>query len=139
MSYPPGSYGYPPGPPGPLTPPVPPPPTSSKAITSLVLGIVALFFCGFLLGIPAIIVGMSARKEIRQSDGAVSGDGLAIGGIVTGLLGTLWSLVVGVILVSLLAFGSEVADQYGEACDNARDGQRGDTFFGETIGPEDCP
>ena len=135
MSYPPGPvpYGYPPP-----VPPVPSPPPSSKATTALVLGVLALFCFGFLTGIAAIAVGVSARKEISRSNGALGGDGLALGGIITGILGTLWSLVVGAILVSLLAIGSEVADQYGDACDNVRDGQ-GDTFLGETIGPEDCP
>lgn len=135
MSYPPGQvpYGYPPP-----VPPMPSPPTAGKATTALVLGVVSLFFCGLLTGIPAIAVGLSARKEIRQSNGAVGGDGLALGGIITGILGTLWSLVAVAILVSLLAIGGEVADQYGDACDNVRDGQ-GDTFLGETIGPEDCP
>jgi hypothetical protein len=135
MSYPPGQvpYGYPPP-----VPPTPSPPTSSKATTALVLGVLSLFCFGFFAGIPAIVVGLSARKEIRQSNGSVGGDGLALGGIITGILGILWSLVVTVILVSLLAIGGEVADQYGDACDNVRDGQ-GDTFFGETIGPEDCP
>ncbi len=136
MSYPPGpQYPY-----GQPVPPVPPAPTSSKATTSLILGIVSLFFCGFLTGIPAIITGFSARKEIRQSNGAVSGDGLALGGIITGILGTLWTLIAGGILVALLVFGASVAEDYDEACDNARTGQGGDdTFFGETIGPEDCP
>ena len=136
MSYPPGQvpYGYYPPP----VPPIPSPPTSSKATTALVLGVLSLFCFGFLAGIPAIAVGWSARKEIRNANGAVGGDGLALGGIITGILGTLWSLVAVGILVSLLAIGGQVAEQYGDACDNVRDGQ-GDTFFGETIGPEDCP
>lgn len=132
MSYPPGQYGQP-------VPPVPSPPTSSKATTSLILGVVSLFLCGFFTGIPAIFVGLSARKEIRRSNGALSGDGLALGGIITGILGTLWTLIAAGLLVGLIAFGADVANDYSEACDNARDGQGGDTFFGETIGPEDCP
>jgi Domain of unknown function (DUF4190) len=133
MSYPPGPnvpYGQP-------VPPVPPPPTSGKATTSLVLGVVSLFFCGFFTGIPAIIVGISARREIRASNGALSGDGLALGGIITGILGTLWTLVAAGILVALLVFGANVVEDYDEACDNVRNGQD-DTFLGETISPEDC-
>ena len=133
---------YPPGPPVPYgrpVAPVPSPPTSGKATTSLILGILSLFMCGLLTGLPAIFVGISARREVRRSEGRLGGDGLALGGIVTGILGTLWSVVAIVILVSLLSFGAEVAQDYDEACDNVRDGQSGDTFFGETIGPEDCP
>jgi hypothetical protein len=133
MSYPPG----PPLPYGQPVPPVPAPPTSSKATTSLILGVVSLFLCGFFTGIPAIIAGVLARREIRASGGAVGGDGLALGGIVTGILGTLWTLVAAGILVALLVFGASVAKDYDEACDNARTGQD-DTFFGETISPEDC-
>jgi hypothetical protein len=138
MSYPPPQvpYGQPYGQP---VPPVPTPPTSGKSTTSLVLGIVSLFFCGFLTGIPAIIVGISARKEIRRSNGALSGDGLALGGIITGILGTLWSLIAAGILIALFAFGAEAVNDYDQACDSIRSGQGGDdTFFGETISPEDC-
>ena len=135
MSYPPQPpYGQP----APPVPPVPSPPTSSKATTSLVLGIVSLFFCGFLTGIPAIIVGVSARREIRRSNGTLSGDGLALGGIITGVLGTLWTLIAGGILVALLVFGTQVAEDYTDACDRIRSGQGDETFLGETLGPEDC-
>jgi hypothetical protein len=141
MSYPPGPYGQPgqPGPYGQPVPPVPTSPTSGKATTSLILGVLSLFLCGFFTGIPAIFVGLSARKEIRESNGAVSGEGIALGGIITGVLGTLWTLIAGGILVALIVFGAQVANDYNDACDNVRDGQGGDTFFGETIGPEDCP
>lgn len=135
MSHPSGPYP----PYGQPVPPVPTPPTAGKATTSLVLGVVSLFFCGFFTGIPAILVGMSARKEIRQSGGTLSGEGLALGGIITGVLGTLWTLIAAGILVALIAFGAGVANDYSEACDNVRDGQGSDTFFGEPIGPEDCP
>lgn len=139
MSYPPPQVPYGQGAYGQPVPPVPTPPTSGKATTSLILGIVSLFFCGFFTGIPAIITGFSARKEIRRSNGAVSGDGLALGGIVTGILGTLWTLVAAGILVALLVFGASVAEDYSEACDSVRGGPGSDdTFFGESISPEDC-
>ena len=133
MSYPPPQVPY-----GQPVPPVPPAPTSGKSTTSLVLGIVSLFFCGFFTGIPAIIVGMSARKEIRRSNGALSGDGLALGGIITGVLGTVWTLIAAGILIALIAFGAEAVKTYDEACDSIRSGDGSDTFFGESISPEDC-
>lgn len=135
MSYSPGAmppYGQP-APPGPS-------PTSGKATTSLILGVLSLFLCGFFTGIPAIFVGLSARKEIRRSNGAVSGEGLALGGIITGILGTIWTLIAGALLVALLVFGIQVAEDYDTACDEILAGQGGDdTLFGEPIGPEDCP
>ena len=100
-------YGY--GPPAPA-----PAPTSSKATTSLVLGIVSLVMCGLLTGIPAIFVGMSARKEIKESQGRVGGDGAALGGIITGALGTLWSIALIIFLVVTLVFVGEAAQEIGD-------------------------
>jgi hypothetical protein len=72
--------------------------TSGKAIASLILGILSFFF--FLLaGIPAIILGILGLKEVDRSRGRLSGRGLAIGGIVTGSLGT---LLCGPVLVGLM-------------------------------------
>jgi hypothetical protein len=159
MSYPPGPqvpYGQ-----QPYQAPVPSPPTSSKATLSLVLGIVSLFCLGLLTGIPAIWIGISARREIRKANAAVagpdgytgeggytpamgkpaamSGDGLALGGIIAGVLGTLWSVVAIALLVGLIAFGADVANDYQDACDQLQNGQTPDkTVLGEPIGPEDC-
>jgi hypothetical protein len=62
--------------------------TSACAVWSLVLGILSL--CGTILftGIPAIICGHVSLGNIRRSRGAVGGRGLAIGGLVTGYIGT---------------------------------------------------
>lgn len=61
--------------------------TSGLAITSLVLGILSFLF-SILTGIPAIICGIIALIKINNSQGAVGGSGLAIGGIATGSVGT---------------------------------------------------
>lgn len=73
--------------------PVPPPPptaarpkTSGWAVASLVMGILG-FTCLFLLGsVLAIIFGFIGRSEIRRSQGAKSGKGLATTGIVLGIV-----------------------------------------------------
>jgi hypothetical protein len=104
----------------------------------VICGVLSLFVCGFFTGIPAIILGISGRREIRRSEGRLSGDGLALGGIITGILGTLWTLIAAGVLVGLALFGAEVVEDYDEACDAVRNGQRDDTFFGETLTPEDC-
>ena len=161
MSYPPGPtvpYGQPP-----VQPPVPVTQTSGKAVLSLSLGLLSLFCFGLLTGIPAIWLGFSSRREIREAnearvqgpDGytgeggftpyagqapAMTGDSLALGGIITGILGTLWSVVAGAILAALLVFGVQTANDYNNACDQVRAGQTPDTsVLGEPIGPEDCP
>jgi hypothetical protein len=46
------------------------------------------------VGIPAIIVGLYALRDIRQSMGERTGSGFAIAGIVLGILVCLFSLVV---------------------------------------------
>ena len=62
--------------------------TSGKAIASLVLGL-ASFLCSIFTGIPAVILGIISLVEISRTRGRIKGQGLAIGGIVTGSLGTL--------------------------------------------------
>src|SRR5262245_56818335 len=83
--YPP-PYGF--GPPA-----YPPnPPSDGKAVLSLVLGILSFFICG-LTGIPAIVLGFSAKSDIRASGGMVGGGGLATAGIVTGFAGTAMTMI----------------------------------------------
>jgi hypothetical protein len=60
------------------------PVTSTKAIVSLVLGVLSLVTC--VTGLPAAILGFLALGDISRQPQAVGGKGLAIGGIVTGLL-----------------------------------------------------
>lgn len=88
--------GYPP--PYPLSPK-----TNAAATTSLWLGLSAVFCLGFLTGIPAIIIGLKARKQIAASHGGESGDGMAITGIALGALMTLVSAVGLVVLLITLA------------------------------------
>ena len=54
-----------------------PPTTSGKAIASFVLSL-------FGLSLLAVIFGHIARKEIRNSRGQISGDGLALAGLIIG-------------------------------------------------------
>jgi len=90
----------------------PPAPSSSKATTSLILGILSLVLCGLLLGIPAMIVARQAKREIRESNGRLGGDGLATAGFVTGLIGTIWSLIALALVVALFVFGSAVEHSF---------------------------
>jgi hypothetical protein len=64
------------------------PKTESKAIASLVLGVSSLMCLGAITGLPAVILGALARKDIDRSSGALAGRGIAAGGIVSGLFGT---------------------------------------------------
>jgi hypothetical protein len=117
----------PPGQPGPGQYPAPgqypvaPAPTSGKATTSLVLGIVSLVACGLLLGIPAMIVARQAKQEIRASNGQLGGEGLATAGFVTGLLGTLWSLLAAGLVVLVFIFGNTIQSSFEENCSTVTD------------------
>ncbi|MGH3509343.1 MAG: DUF4190 domain-containing protein [Nocardioidaceae bacterium] len=100
------------------TPPPPPPPAGSvpagsnnKATLSLVLGILSIplgFCCSIfgLVGIAAILLGNSARKEIAQSGGAQTGDGLARAGVITGYVGVALGVVFLIVTIVLIANGN---------------------------------
>jgi hypothetical protein len=70
------------------------PKNSALAIWSLVLGILSLTCFSIFSAIPGVICGHKALSRIKQSGGALTGQGLAIAGLVTGYLGILWALVV---------------------------------------------
>ncbi len=67
--------------------------TDGKATASIALGIASLVCGGLLTGIPAVALGFMSRGDIERSEGAKSGSGLALAGIITGSIGTLISLV----------------------------------------------
>ena len=57
-------------------------PKNNLAVWSLVLGIVSLVLCGFVAGIPAIILGNNAKKAVAR--GEANNGGMATAGIVLG-------------------------------------------------------
>jgi hypothetical protein len=72
---------------------------SRLAITSLVLGIIAiptdiLFFAGVLPGVLAIMLGSNALQQIRRSD-ALTGKSLALAGIILGVISLLLAAACG--------------------------------------------
>jgi len=79
--------------------PAPSLPTSGMAIAALALGISGLTVFPFLGSILALIFGYMARNEIRQRPDEISGEGLAMAGIVTGWIG------VGLTVLSIVAVG----------------------------------
>jgi hypothetical protein len=75
--YPGGPQYYPPGGAG---------PTNGFAIASLVLSIIWIGGLGSLL---AIIFGIVARRQIRSSAGRQGGEGIAVAGLIIGIVGLL--------------------------------------------------
>jgi hypothetical protein len=76
------------------------PKTNGMAVTALVLGILGLF-C-WIGSIPAIIFGVMGRKQIRESNGAETGDGMAMAGLIMGIIGA----AILVVYLILLAVGA---------------------------------
>ena len=62
--------------------------------------------CGFfvVLSIVGLVFGILARKEIRESNGTLKGDGLALTGIITGIIGII------LVIVSIILFATGVID-----------------------------
>ena len=75
------------------------PPTSAKAIVSLVLGIMSLPSCfcvgvlAILLGIPAIILGIMAKKDVSEGRAGGASSGMAIAGLICGIIGVCLGLL----------------------------------------------
>ena len=63
---------------------------SGKAVASLTLGV--LFFFACLSGVPAILLGRQALSDIGRSGGRLRGRGMAVAGIVLGLIGCLFTV-----------------------------------------------
>lgn len=63
------------------------PTTSTTAIISLVFGILGVIFALPLIGpLVAVVAGHMARNEIRRSEGRLTGDGMAVAGLIMGYL-----------------------------------------------------
>lgn len=86
------------------------PRTSGQAVASLVLGVVGFPWCSFIACIPAVILGIVAKKEIRASSGRLTGSGIAIAGITLGAL----SAVIAV-LMWIHVFFFNIRDRADEA------------------------
>lgn len=96
---------------------LPPPPyvspskTNTKSIVSLVLGILSIIipYLGFLIGIVAIVFASLSFKEIRMR--MEQGKGLAVAGLVCGIIGTaIYAIIIVFVVLAALLFAS--ADMY---------------------------
>jgi len=90
-----------------------PKPGSGLAIASLVCGILGtltgiFIYSGVSLGLAGIVLGIVALVKVKN--GTASGKGLAIGGIVTGVL----SFVVAAVTISVLVLNAMM----GQECIN---------------------
>jgi hypothetical protein len=71
--------------------------TDGLAIASLIIGIVGVvcfFIClGVVLGPTAAIMGFVSRQRITSSGGMLGGGGLALAGLILGVVGFLASVI----------------------------------------------
>ena len=110
------SYSEPPqnpyGAPGPYGGPVPQK-TSVMAIIALVTGIIGVIPCFwgcFVFSIASTILGILGKKEIRESNGAKKGAGMAQAGLIMGIIG----IAIGVLYWILIASGVIDIDYYSD-------------------------
>lgn len=73
------------------------------------LGILSFVICG-LLGIPAYIIGRRAEREVRASQGRLTGEGLAKAGWILGLISMILTVLVILLLIGLVALGTITSD-----------------------------
>lgn len=83
------------------------------AMVALVLGILAILpCCGFLSGIPAVIVGFIARSRANSDPANYGGGGLALAGIILGIAGTIiWGAVL-ILQIVLIVGGGGVLGNF---------------------------
>jgi hypothetical protein len=95
--YPTSGYGYPATPVVPRTDPL-----AIGALVSAIVGVVLLLLCIGIFGtIAAIPMGFISRKRIRESGGALQGEGLALAGAIIGIVATAGYLLLLVLIVAV--------------------------------------
>lgn len=102
--YQPLPHPYGTAPPGAPYPYLQAPPTNGVAITSFVIGIVAIVLCwipvfDLVLSVPAFILGILGLSKANQTGG--SGKGLAISGLVLGAIASAVTLLVIILYLAL--------------------------------------
>lgn len=96
-------------------------PTAEGAVASLVLGIVSIALsCSFITGIPAMVLGRRAIRDVDNSGGRLGGKGMAQAGFWTGLVGTVLGALALLFVIVVIAAGGFAASEYGEPDENCR-------------------
>lgn len=76
----------------------------TMAIISLVCGVLSIFCCGFLTGVPAIVMGFMHKNKVDANPRQFGGRGLAMAGIITGAIGTILGIILGILQIALGLF-----------------------------------
>lgn len=67
--------------------------TDKGATPALIAGIIGLVLCP-LVAIAAVVMGHKSLGRIKRSNGTLTGEGLALGGLITGYIALAFSIVV---------------------------------------------
>jgi len=84
------------------------------AVSSLVCGIISVVVCwvpiaGLVLGIIAILHHSKAKKNIQANPQSFEGGGMAVGGLVCGIVGTVTSALYTIFyVIAMMSFGAAV-------------------------------
>lgn len=87
----------------PLPPPAGPVPTAGKATTALVLAIGSFIVCPLVAAVASLFVAAGAKRQIRDSDGRLGGQGLVTAANVLAIVNIVLSVVVGLAVVAAIA------------------------------------
>jgi len=84
------------------------------AIVSLITGIAGIVlgcipaagaFISLCAGIAAIITGVMERKKIAKGESSQKGKGMALAGLIMGIVAIVWAIVAVILLITLGAMG----------------------------------
>ena len=75
---------------------------NTKALVSMILGIVGIVICG-LLGPVALILGRQAKAEIAASNGQQKGGGMAQAGFILGIVASVFLIFQIIYIVAVVS------------------------------------
>lgn len=96
----------------------PGPQNSTLALISLISGIAAWVILPFLGAIAAVITGHMAKKEIRESNGMKTGNGMATGGLILGYAQLAIAVCSVCIIVVLALLGPATGNVFSNIIEN---------------------
>jgi hypothetical protein len=101
------------------------PTTSTNAVIGLVLAIVSWVVCPIIAAIAALLVARSSTKEIAASGGRVGGAGLNTATRIIAWINIGISIVAGIVVMLLVAFGVIFSANVASTLDPATNAQTG--------------
>lgn len=94
---------------------------STRALATLILGILSLVCGGFVMGIPAIILGHMELKAIKSGEAPKEGEGIAKVGYILGIVGTVLTCLamIGMLLLMMLGISLGATEAMSEAVNSS--------------------